>query len=206
MQSWTKHHGMWLAVGGVFAVVSGLFGYFSARPDSLVAGLISGTASGLFVIAARRLWVAESQSPAPISEYLAAVWALSYIALLALTATQRTVSVVDAIILSPPVGFLPLVLRRLLGDDGDPRGPARSAAFRVHRVLAWLQIAIGGLAVVSLFYVFVAPLQLIPGLMHLRAAFVYRTARNQARTTQAGLGLSGRSLPGSRDGDSLPDP
>ena len=165
----------------MFVAVFGLLGYSSARTDSVMAGVVSGTITGLLVLLAARGWHGWSSAPVPAAEYLAAVWAFSYGALIGITAIRRSLNLADCIILPPPVGFLPLVMRRIVGDDGDPMGAARSTALHLHRVIGWLQTAIGCLAAISLFYLFVAPLQLVPGLLHLRAAHGYRVARTSAR-------------------------
>ena len=141
-------------------------------------GQIEAFGAGLILLA-RRSWLRQSACPVPEAEYLVAVWAISYIALVAIVASGRAINLADAFIISPPLGILPLALRVMLGDDGHPAGRARTAAHRLHLVLGWLHIAAGVLAVITVFYVFVAPLQLIPGAFHLRASYRYGVRRSE---------------------------
>lgn len=179
MDTTKTHPGIWLAVGGLFVAVFAGLGYTSSRPDSITAGAAMGAVTAGLILAARRSWLRHSTSPAPEAEYLVAVWAMSYIALVAIVASGRAINLADAFIISPPLGILPLALRVMLGDDGHPAGRARTAAHRLHLVLGWLHIAAGVLAVITVFYVFVAPLQLIPGAFHLRASYRYGVRRSE---------------------------
>lgn len=171
--------GIWLAAGGLFVAAFGFLGYSST--DAVMAGVASGTITGLLVLLAARWQYGWFPALVPTAEYLAAVWAFSYVTLIAITATLGSLNLADWIILSPPVGFLPLAMRKILGDNGDPMGSARSTAYHMHRVIGWLQTAIGCLAAISLFYLFVAPMQLVPGLLHLGAAQRYRVARTSSK-------------------------
>jgi hypothetical protein len=113
----------------------------------------------------------------PATEYLAVVWLLAYVVLLGVSAGQRDVNVMDSLFLLPPVSFAPAVARVVIGDDGDANGRARSAAYWLHRILGWALTTWGVVFIVSVVFIFVAVLPLVPGILHLRAAASYRVAR-----------------------------
>ncbi len=115
----------------------------------------------------------------PAAEYLAVVWLLGYVSLLVIeTIAEDEPPSIDWLILLPPLSFIPLALRRLLGDGGRPRRRARTAAYYAHQVIGFLLCAQGLLMMVSLFYVLIAPLPLVPGIMHFRAGYLYRQQRS----------------------------
>jgi len=168
----------WLIGGGSFVLIFGSFGYISARPDSVVAGLSVGALTAALTLGAWWLWKREAgRKPVSSAEFFAALWLCAYLAVLIIPSSTRRVNFADAFYLMPPVSVLPLVARMVLGDDGNPRGVARTTAYVLHRVFGWLLTLIAAVFVISLFFLFVAPLPLVPGVLHLRAAHVYRTER-----------------------------
>lgn len=170
---------VWVVGGGLIVAIWGFLGHRSARPDSVGLGVVVGCITAGWTVAAWLGWRrTQASGPVPATEYLAAVWAMAYVSLLLLTATQRSYNLVDAMIVLPPVSVLPLAARTLLRDDGDPRGRARSVAYQLHRLLGWMLTLFGTLFVLSLLFVFVAPLTLIPGVLHLAAAHRYRLSRS----------------------------
>jgi hypothetical protein len=166
----------WWGIVGGFAALFGLLAFRAARPHSTAAGLIGvGMVVGLaFAVQAVRV---RDHRPVPDGEYLAAIWTLGYAGIVALTATGRSINLGDSLILYPPLGVTPLAVRLVLRDTGDPAGRARRAAHMSHKMLGWFHLAIGGLFVVSLFYILVSPLQLVPGVLHLWAGTEYRRNR-----------------------------
>jgi hypothetical protein len=99
------------------------------------------------------------------------------VVLLAMVARGRSINLADSFLLLPPLSFVPLAARTLLGDDGEPLGMARSVAYLLHRILGWLLTGLAVLFVVTIFFSPAAPLPLVAGLLHFRAAHVYRLAR-----------------------------
>lgn len=173
----------WVLFGGL--ITTG-FATVAARSNSVGFGIVMGSITAGWVLAAWWQWRREENThPVPATEYFAAVWALAYISLLTMTATQRSYNLGDAMFLFPPVSLLPLITRKVLGDSGNPCGRARSAAYQLHRVCGWMLAALGGLFVVSLYFIFVAPLSLIPGTLNLYAASRYRLARSNEIPTTA---------------------
>ena len=170
----------WLTVGGFVTIVFGFFGYLAGSPESVNLGLGVGSVVAALFAGAWWLWLhQESGRPAPAAEYLVAVWAVAYLVLVAISASQRRISLADSFFLLPPVSFVPLAARIAVGDDGDPSGRARSVAYRLHQLFGWALSALGVLFAISLFFIVLAPVPLIPGLMHLRAASLYRSAKRK---------------------------
>ena len=178
----------WVLFGGLIATG---FGSIAARSHPVGFGIAVGSITAGWALAAWwQWWREESTHPVPAAEYFAAVWALAYISLVAMTATQRSSNLGDAMFLFPPVSLLPFVARKLLGDDGDPYGRARSVAYQLHRVCGWMLTALGIFFVVSLYFIIVAPLPLIPGVLNLYAASRYRLDRSTDEPTDADTSLT----------------
>lgn len=174
----TKSTARWVLAGVLIVGVFGFLGHRATRPDSIGAGVLVGSLTAGWVLAAAWRWHREASSRAPTAEYLAAVWAIAYVTLLVVTSIDRDINMVDALILMPPVSALPLALRTLLRDDGDPGGLARTVASRLHQVLGVALACLGLLYVVSLILLYVAPFVLVPAAMHLRSAHEYRLDRS----------------------------
>jgi hypothetical protein len=162
----------WWGIVGGFAALFGLLAYRSARPDSPAAGLLGAGIVLVLGLVAQPVRARERE-PVPDGEYLVAIWALAYVAIVALTAAGRSIKLGDSLILYPPLGILPLAMRSALRDTGNPAGRARLAARMSHKLLSWLHLAIGALFVVSAFYILVSPLQLVPGILHFWAEAEY---------------------------------
>ena len=166
----------WALSGALIAIG---FGAVAAWPNSVGLGVVVGAITAGWALAAWQQWRREERThPVPAAEYFAALWALAYSSWIAAAATQRSVNVADALFLFPPVSLLPLVARKALGDDGDPAGRARSIAYQLHRICGWILVLLGGIFVVGVFFIIVAPLSLIPGFLNLSAASRYRVARH----------------------------
>lgn len=181
----------WVLVGGVPAAG---FGALIAGSESVGFGAVVASVIAGVTLVAWSLWRREeARHPVPVAEYFAAVWALAYISVLvALAAVGNRYELGEAMVLYPPVSVLPLALRTSLGDDGFARGRARTVARHLHRWCGWMLTALGVAFVLSWFFIFVAPLSLVPGLLHLHAASRYRSARATGEPTGERLVMTGR--------------
>lgn len=168
----------WIFLGIFIVAFYGLVAY--AGQDSIAAGLLIAGFASLLVLGALALWQrSQEKHPVPAAEYLAVVWLLSYVALGTLDAVvDGQAPSWDWLVLAPPVSFVPPLLRRLLGDDGDPRGRARTATYFAHQALGILFCGLGVLFIISVLLIIAAPIPLVPGIMHLRAGYLYRRQRN----------------------------
>ena len=168
----------WIFIGIFVAAFYGVVAY--AGQDSVAAGVTLAGFSATFTVGALLLWRrAEQKNPVPAAEYLAVVWVLSYIALGAIDAVaDGRVPPVDWLVLLPPISLIPPLLRLLLGDDGSPRSAARTAAYYAHLVIGVLFCGFGLLLILTVLLLIASPLPLVPGIMHLRAGYLYRQERS----------------------------
>jgi len=167
----------WAFIGIFIVAFWGIVAY--AGQDSVAAGWMIGGFVSLLVLGALALWQrAQGKHPVPAAEYLAVVWLLSYVALATLDAVaEDRIPPFDWLVLLPPLSFIPPLARLALGDDGEPRGTARTAAYYSHQVLGVLFCGLGVLFIITVLLVIAAPLTLVPGIMHLRAGYMYRQER-----------------------------
>jgi hypothetical protein len=147
--------------------------------DTAWTALSIGGLAALLVLGSYRLWRRASvRFPVPAAEYLALVWLTLYAALFVVDgAAAGRDEVINWLFLLPPLSILPIAARWLMGDDGNPRGLARSTAYFLHQTIGILLTGLGLVFVVGVFFIFAAPLSLVPGIMHLRAAHLYRRKR-----------------------------
>ncbi|NNF55233.1 MAG: hypothetical protein HKN03_12440 [Acidimicrobiales bacterium] len=167
---------LWGSIGVAITLGFTYLGFFAPRANSLTSGAVGGAMAGAAVFASWLSWRRQTvRPPAPEAEYLAVGWLAAYLALLLLAMTERSISLADSFTILPPLGVVPMALRMALSDDGNPLGMARRVARNSHRVIGLLLSVLGGLFLISGFFAYVAPLPLIAGLFHLRAASVYRS-------------------------------
>lgn len=167
----------WLWLGLLTVCFYGIAGYLTE--DVVAPGLMSGGGSALLVIGAFAMWQrAQRRHPVPAAEYLALVWLLAYGVLLIVNVViGRRVQILDWVFLLPPLSLLPIGARWIIGDDGAPRGWARSAAYYLHMTAGVILVGFSLLLIVTVYLIFAAPLSLVPGIMHLRAGHLYHLAR-----------------------------
>ena len=159
----------------VFALVA----WKAPHPNSPAAAAFIVVAGSLVTLALFTRWRRHlGPRSVTMAEYVALLWLLLYaLAALADTVIEHRLVTSDWIYILPPLSALPPAARMLLGDDGDPVGRARTTAFWLHRLVGWLLIAWGTLFVVTGFLIFVSPLPLVPGIIHVRAGSDYRERR-----------------------------
>lgn len=167
----------WVFIGFLVVAFYGLIAY--SGQDSAAAGLLMAGIGVMLMLGALALWQhAAARHPVPAAEYLAVVWLIAYVALGVMDSIAgERLPATDWLILLPPLSFVPPLLRRLLGDDGDPRGPARTAAYYAHQTLGVLYCGLGLLFMLTVLLIIAAPLPLVPGIMHLRAGHLYHVRR-----------------------------
>jgi hypothetical protein len=168
----------WALVGVFVLVFYGLLARYAHDSLWAVAG-IAGMAA-LIVFGAFLHWrKASARHPVPAAEYFALVWLVVYLLLFAVPGVvEGQTTAGEWLLLLPPLGVLPLTARTLLGDDGAPRGKARSTAYYLHQVIGILLVGYGAVLTISVLFIVAAPFPLVPGIMHLRAGYVYRQERN----------------------------
>lgn len=168
----------WLFLGVFIVTAYGLVAQLGQ--DTAWTALAIGGLAAVLVLGSFYLWRRASvRYPVPAAEYLALVWLILYGTLFVIDGVASGWDgFINWVVLLPPLSILPIGARWLLGDDGNPRGPARTAAYYLHQTIGILLIGLGLVFVVGVLLIFAAPLPLIPGIMHLRAAHLYRRERS----------------------------